>query len=102
MNVAVAAKLEVDPAEQPPSPLPDVQPPAVFAPKPISAPASTSRPPTASPPALPENVRVSQPYPSGIAPGPAASRNTRLPPSTPTRSQPFQPSTGLRRVTRST
>ena len=48
MKVAVAAKLAGDPAEQPPIPLPDVHPPASFAPKPISTPPSSSSPPTAT------------------------------------------------------
>jgi hypothetical protein len=62
MNVAVAAKLALDPAAQPPSPLPDVQPPAVLAPKPIRPPATTSSAP-ARICQSPVNVRVSQPPP---------------------------------------
>ena len=58
MKVAVAAKLAGEPAEQPPRPLPEVQPPAVFAPKPIRIPAPNR---IATTSASLENVRVSQP-----------------------------------------
>lgn len=54
----MATKLAAEPSEVPQIPLPDVQPPAVLAPKPISAPAPTRIAPTAR--SL-EKVRVSQP-----------------------------------------
>ena len=40
-NVAVATSAARESIDVPVSPLPDVQPPAVFAPKPISTPATT-------------------------------------------------------------
>src|SRR2546423_385934 len=60
MKVPVATKLAGEPAEHPPSPLPDVQPEAVFAPKPIRTPATSRIAPAARPPPLP-SARVSQP-----------------------------------------
>ena len=59
-NVAVAASAARESIDVPVSPLPDVQPPAVLAPKPISTPAP-SRITAMNTRASPENVRVSQP-----------------------------------------
>ena len=59
-NVAVAASAARESIDVPVSPLPDVQPPAVFAPKPISTPAS-EQDQRDEIHASPSNVRVSQP-----------------------------------------
>ena len=55
-NVAVATQLARDSIELPARPLPDVQPPAVLAPKPISTPATSSSARDREPP---PNVSVS-------------------------------------------
>src|SRR5690348_16417655 len=59
MNVPVATMLAGEPTEHPPRPLPDVHPAAVFAPKPISTPATRRMAPATRPPP-PERSRVSQ------------------------------------------
>ena len=59
-NVAVATSEAGERTALPESPLPDVQPPAVLAPKPISAPATSSTG-TITQRASPVNVSVSHP-----------------------------------------
>src|SRR3954451_2578952 len=98
MKVAVAEKNATDPCEQPPRPLPDVHPPASFAPKPINTPPPKRRAMTT---ASLSKVLVSQPKPLGTVDSPASSRQTRLPPKTPTTNHHFQSSSEARPVARS-
>jgi hypothetical protein len=89
-KVAVATKLAGEPELVPPRPFPEVQPPAVFAPKPIRRPPSVRPIPVARPPWCGKSC-ASQPYPPW-AKRPAATACRRPPPARPTRKKLFQPS----------
>ena len=60
-NVIVATRLAGEAIALPLRPLPEVQPPAIFVPKPIRTPQTSRIPTMSSVPPVPLNVSVSQP-----------------------------------------